>query len=189
MSSMKPTQISSMEPAQIISINLLLNKEDTLDVTQLIWFLEYEEWQIEENSRDKSKNVIIPCDGQYAHHGNASRAREEKKADEIRPKIKADILVSELLPDIIWLLKYDQDLITTNELHIKEQERDKSKDKPKDKPKDKSTQQRDINNYERIQAYKERKIAREYKEAREKLDKANEIRIRINEYISKKDVI
>lgn len=151
-------------------LNKLLNKGCTLDVAEFIWFLEYEkqqieykEWQIKEQSRDKSKDVIIPCDGQYVNHGNVSRAHEEKKANEIRPKIKADILVSELLPDIIWLLKYDQDLITTNELHIKEQERDKSKDK------------RYIGNYER-------------KEALENSDKADKIRIQINEYISKKDI-
>lgn len=169
-------------------LNLLLNKGCTLDVAEFIWFLEYEKWQIEykkrqikEQSRDKSKDVIIQCDGQYVYHGNASCAREEKKANEIRPKIKANILVDELSPDIIWLLKYEQELITTNELHIKEQARDKSKDKPK--------QQRDIDNYERIQAYEERKKAREYKEACENSDKADKIRIRINEYISKKDII
>lgn len=174
-----------MEPAtKTNSIDWLLNKGCTLDVAEFIWFLEYEKWQIEykkrqikEQSRDKSKDVIIQCDGQYVHHGNVSRAREEKKANEIRPKIKANILVGELSPDIIWLLKYEQELITTNELHIKEQARDKSKDKPK--------QQRDIDNYERIQAYE----AREYKEACENSDKADKIRIRINEYISKKDII
>lgn len=142
-------------------LNKLLNKGCTLDVAEFIWFLEYEkrqieykEWQIKEQSRDKSKDVIIPCDGQYVNHGNVSRAHEEKKANEIRPKIKADILVSELLPDIIWLLKYDQDLIT-NELSIKDK--------------------RYIGNYER-------------KEALENSDKADKIRIQINEYISKKDI-
>ena len=182
-----------MEPTtKTNSIDWLLNKGCTLDVAEFIWFLEYEKrqieyekWQIKEKSRDKSKDVIIPCDGQYDNHGNVSRAREEKKANEIRPKIKANILVGELLPDIIWLLKYDQELITTNELHIKEQARDKSKDKSKDKPK----QQRDIDTYERIQAYEERKKAREYKEALENSDKADKIRIQINEYISKKDII
>lgn len=154
-------------------LNKLLKKGCKLDVEEFIWFLhykkrqiEYEKRQIEEQSRDKPKDVKIQCDSngsQYFGHGNVSRARDEEKANNIRPKIKETILGEVLLLDLIWLLEYERDLITTNELHIKEQARDKPKDK------------RYICNYER-------------EEALENSDKADKIRIQINEYISKKDI-
>jgi len=75
---------------------------------------------LKNNSKNNSENVVIYYSNNERHVTindsytcKAAKIRMKQKADEIRNKIKADILVYELLPHIIWLLKYERDAITT----------------------------------------------------------------------------